>query len=308
MLGRVNDVDLRLLRVFVAIVDAGGFSLATAKLNIAESSISQHMSDLETRLGLRLCERGRGGFRLTANGETVYKLAVDILTEVEHFRDRVASVGKEVAGTLRLGLPDAIITHEDNPVTQALAQYLGEHPDMTLNVEMAMPRDLERGVVEGKLHLALAPEHRRIGNLRFLPLFSERNTLYCGRLHPLFDVPDSRIDSDVLDKTARIARGYLDRFDAQFFSEAFYRATVHQVEAAAMLIRTGQCIGFLPDHYAAAWVDQGEMRALRPDTYTFTAPFGVIMRPEGENDPKVALLVAALEQASQEVSARKSIP
>ena len=73
MLGRVSDIDLRLLRVFVSVVEAGGFSLATARLNVAESTISTHMSDLEARLGIRLCERGRGGFRITQRGQEVYQ-------------------------------------------------------------------------------------------------------------------------------------------------------------------------------------------------------------------------------------------
>ena len=78
MIGRLSDIDLRLLRIFVSVVDAGGFSLATAKLNVAESTISQHMTDLEKRLGMRLCERGRAGFRLTADGEQVYKATIDL--------------------------------------------------------------------------------------------------------------------------------------------------------------------------------------------------------------------------------------
>ena len=69
VIGRLSDLDLRLLRIFVAVVESGGFSLASARLNVAESTISSHMADLEKRLGMRLCERGRSGFRLTDDGE-----------------------------------------------------------------------------------------------------------------------------------------------------------------------------------------------------------------------------------------------
>ena len=65
---QVQDVDLRLLRIFVTIVESGGLSAAESRLNIGRSTISTHLSDLEIRLGLKLCKRGRSGFELTDAG------------------------------------------------------------------------------------------------------------------------------------------------------------------------------------------------------------------------------------------------
>ena len=69
LLGNVTDSDLRLLRVFRAVVACGGFAAAELELNINRSTISRHIKDLETRLGVTLCRRGRGGFALTPEGE-----------------------------------------------------------------------------------------------------------------------------------------------------------------------------------------------------------------------------------------------
>jgi hypothetical protein len=52
-----------LLRLFVSVVECGGFSAAQGELGLSQSSISQQMAKLETRLGYRLCSRGKGGFR-----------------------------------------------------------------------------------------------------------------------------------------------------------------------------------------------------------------------------------------------------
>ena len=65
LLGQVSDVDMRLLRVFGAVVRCGGISAAELELNIGRSTISRHLKDLETRLGVTLCHRGRGGFVLS---------------------------------------------------------------------------------------------------------------------------------------------------------------------------------------------------------------------------------------------------
>ena len=53
-IGQLSDADLRLLRVFKAVVDCGGMAAAELELNIGTSTISRHIKDLETRLGLVL--------------------------------------------------------------------------------------------------------------------------------------------------------------------------------------------------------------------------------------------------------------
>ncbi|KFC50427.1 LysR family transcriptional regulator, partial [Halomonas sp. SUBG004] len=59
----MSDYDIRLVRIFLkTVVECGGFTAAETTLGISRSAISQHMSDLESRLGFSLCQRGRGGF------------------------------------------------------------------------------------------------------------------------------------------------------------------------------------------------------------------------------------------------------
>ena len=71
VLGQLSDMDLRLLQVFKAVVECGGMAAAELELNIGTSTVSRHVKDLETRLGLTLCRRGRAGFALTPEGQRV---------------------------------------------------------------------------------------------------------------------------------------------------------------------------------------------------------------------------------------------
>ena len=52
VLGQLSDMDLRLLKVFKSVVDCGGMAAAELELNIGTSTVSRHVKDLETRLGL----------------------------------------------------------------------------------------------------------------------------------------------------------------------------------------------------------------------------------------------------------------
>jgi DNA-binding transcriptional LysR family regulator len=77
---QVSDADLRILRIFRTVVECGGFSAAEVELNISRAAISIAISDLETRLGFRLCQRGRSGFSLTNEGSQVYDFTLQLLS------------------------------------------------------------------------------------------------------------------------------------------------------------------------------------------------------------------------------------
>jgi hypothetical protein len=79
VLGQLTDMDLRLLRVFKSVVECGGMAAAELELNIGTSTVSRHVKDLETRLGLVLCRRGRAGFALTAEGQQIYDETLRLL-------------------------------------------------------------------------------------------------------------------------------------------------------------------------------------------------------------------------------------
>ena len=64
----VETIDIRLIRIFMAVVEAGGLSAAQLELNLALSTISEKVSALEKRFGMKLCQRGRSGFELTTAG------------------------------------------------------------------------------------------------------------------------------------------------------------------------------------------------------------------------------------------------
>lgn len=59
----LDTFDVRLLKIFVTTVEAGGFAAAQGELNLSLSTISSHIAALEGRLNQTLCRRGRAGFR-----------------------------------------------------------------------------------------------------------------------------------------------------------------------------------------------------------------------------------------------------
>jgi DNA-binding transcriptional LysR family regulator len=296
MLGRVSDIDLRLLRVFVSVVEAGGFSLATARLNVAESTISTHMSDLEARLGIRLCERGRGGFRITQRGQEVYQETLALFDHMDRYRERLALVKTHVGGTSRIGIADSIISHQDLPLAKWITHLTDQNPDMSIEIIMDTPRALERRLLDDELHCAIAPEHRRIAGIDFHLLATERNLFFCGKSHPFFPMADENISVEMIEAQGTIARGYIDRFDEDFFQPESHRAVVHQIEAAAILILSGRYLGFLPTHFAESHVAAGQMRPLKQDEICLDIPFGLAVKKGREKNPFIDSVLRDLEK------------
>ncbi|PXB93338.1 LysR family transcriptional regulator, partial [Pseudomonas aeruginosa] len=98
MLRNVTDLDLRLLRIFACVVKCGGFTAAQAELNMSQSNISMHIASLEKRLGYRLCERGKGGFRLTAKGRRVLEASRTMFDAIGLFRDQAQALSGRLVG------------------------------------------------------------------------------------------------------------------------------------------------------------------------------------------------------------------
>ena len=118
MLGQLHDVDLQLLRLFVSVVECGGFSAAQGELGLSQSSISQQMARLETRLGYRLCSRGKSGFRITPKGEQLLIATRGLFESIEAFRHQSNGVAGRLIGEVRLGLSEAV----DQSVLQRVAE------------------------------------------------------------------------------------------------------------------------------------------------------------------------------------------
>lgn len=278
-LRQVSDIDLRLLRIFKSVVECGGFSAAEVELNISRAAISIAMADLEKRLALRLCQRGRSGFSLTEEGVQVHEAALQLLASLETFRTRVNTVHKCLKGELNIGITDNLVTMAHMRISNALAALKEKGPDVVINIRMIPPNEIERGVLEGALHLGVIPELRPLPGLEYYPLYEEASQLFCGRNHPLFDTPDGAIDQAALQCCDAVVPAYAQTSQIKaLHQELNASATATDREGVAFLILTGRYIGYLPTHFAQRWLNEGVMRPLLPERRHYVTHYSVITR------------------------------
>lgn len=82
-------MNLRTLRYFVAIIDAGSFSAAAQAISIAQPALSRQMRELEADLGAQLLHRTSKGVRMTNAGALLYESAQRMLTEAQRVRKQL---------------------------------------------------------------------------------------------------------------------------------------------------------------------------------------------------------------------------
>jgi len=291
----LSGLDFKLLKVFKAVVEAGGFSAAQNELNVGLAAISKQISDLEIRIGMRLCTRGREGFCLTEEGNLVYQASIELFASVDNFRDRLSCAKNELIGDLSVGVIDNTISDEHSPLVAALRTIHDESPKVRFRLHASQLDEVERGVVEGRLIAGIVPVYQKREEFDYFSLYEERSQAYCAVGHPLFDTPDAEMNVDVLKDQQFINHRYAIHQDkARFAVYNSDSASASQVEAVAMLIKTGRFVGFLPQHYAAAMVAQGELRALCPDLINFNTPFKLILRHNTVRSPLVKAFAQAL--------------
>lgn len=293
--GTVSDADLRLLRVFRAVVDAGGFQAAEVALNKGRSAISMDITALEQRLGLRLCVRGRAGFALTDPGQVVYAAGLQLLDDMERFRDRVAAAANRLTGKVALLVVDNIVSVAAGPLTRALGSFARRHPDVRLDLGSAPAGTVQRAVLDNEADLGVSVVPRPMERLALVPLFRESVKLYCGRGSPLFDLPDATPD---LVRAHRLVQPSVA--DEPGFADSLLAfapgARADTLDARVLLILSGAFVGFLPPHYARAWVDRGELREILPQVFGSENTFHMLTRSGATlGDAAIALRAAILE-------------
>lgn len=259
----LSKADLHLLHVFTAVVDARGFSAAQIELNVSPSTISRQISDLEIRLGMKLCQRGRSGFRVTEKGELVYRAAQRLFASIREFTETVDGSRGKLVGNLSIAVIDNWVFNTQSQFSSALRQFVQQAPDVTIELYSHAPDDMELAVQDGRVSLGIGVFHKHKAGLIYETIGFEKMGLYCAAGHPIFAEDDSSKHEELLKSSQYAKRAYLRERDVAPISKQLNStALAHQIEGIAHLILTGRYVGYLPEQFANVWVRDGNLRSV----------------------------------------------
>ncbi len=162
----MKDNRLLEMRVFRAVVEAGGFRHAADLLGVSQPFVSQSVSGLEARLGVKLLHRSTRGHRLTEEGQTYYSACVQAIETVDAVEGEVSDAARRAAGDLRVSAPIAFGTDQ---IVPRIPAFLERHPGV--NVVLSLT-DRYANLIEENVDVAV-----RMGRLDDSSLMSRK---LCG--------------------------------------------------------------------------------------------------------------------------------
>jgi DNA-binding transcriptional LysR family regulator len=253
-----EDVELRQLEYFLAIVEEGSFSSAASRLFMVQSSLSASLLGLERELGTDLFIRGRRGAELTDAGRALLEPARAALEQTGRARDAVAEVRGLLRGTVRIAYA---ATPRIDEMAETLSRFRKEHPEVQVHAIPADVREVADLVIGGQVDFAVTPRIDRAGSaFRFKPLVSSPLALICPAGHHLAGARD--VDpGDVVDELIiDLPRGWQSRdlFDQVMNERGLTRQVTLEVQ---------DCFGVLALVQRGMGISYGARACVDPDMF-----------------------------------------
>jgi DNA-binding transcriptional LysR family regulator len=175
---RVAMLDLELLRSFVSVVDAGGFTRAGERVHRTQSTVSQQIKRLEESFGRALLQRSGKRVSLTDEGERLLSYARRLLALAAEACDVVAKPASD--GVVRLGIPEDFAAHR---LAQMLSRHRRARPSLRLDVRCDIGTELRVALERGEIDVALVK--RTPGDGRCVAAWPERLQWVTSCRHPI---------------------------------------------------------------------------------------------------------------------------
>ena len=147
-------MDLRHLRAFVTIVDAGGFSRAVTRLNISQPALSRQIRALEADLDVQLFDRIGRRVQLTSEGEDLLRRTRGLLTDVESLSERARALKRGQTGLLRMGATPQLM---ETLLAGFLPRFRRGHPGVEVHLVEDGGARMATRLERGDVHLSFLP-------------------------------------------------------------------------------------------------------------------------------------------------------
>jgi DNA-binding transcriptional LysR family regulator len=162
--------------------------------------------------------------------------------------------------------------------------------------------------MEGRFQAGLIPAHRTSPSLDYVPLFNEQMYLYCGHGHRLYKLADKDIKKTDILACKYAGLGYHSPNMEIGRSLGMKRdVTVYDQEAIAHLLLSGRYVGYLPDHYAKPFVEQGLIRSIETDVFQYRCEFLAITRRSPKPSRAVRAFVDCLVKAHRDQAVSRAL-
>jgi LysR family transcriptional regulator, transcriptional activator of the cysJI operon len=267
-------------KLFRDVAQARSLSRAAAVNGISQSAATQHIQELERRLGVQLLDRSTRPLGLTAAGKLYGELCRDVLRREEDFVVALDGIKSGAEGTVRVASIYSIGLSEMPQLREAFVQAC---PGAHLHVEYLRPSKVYEAILEDNADLGFIsyPEHRR--ELTIIPWREERMTVAVYPSHPfasraLLLPTDLNGENFISFDEEVIIRRELDRFFRENDVSISIVMQFDNIQSIKEAVILGSGISILPERTMQAEVEQKRLVSVPLHAPELVRPTGIIHR------------------------------
>jgi DNA-binding transcriptional LysR family regulator len=242
-------MDLQQLRVFRAVAKLRGFTRASDQLELSQSTVSQHIKELELELGCPLFLRVGKKIYVTEAGNLLLTSVERIFTELKNAEMSVRELGAIKRGTVRLGVGATTLTYQ---LPKVLGEYKYKYPDIELIVITGTTESLLIQVASQAVDLAIVMQHVDTpANVLITPLEPEELVIILNSGHPLarkvsLDPADLKNLSFILYESNTAMQSLIESFLIEMGVAPKISMQLENIEAIKSLVRAGLGASIVP--------------------------------------------------------------
>src|SRR5258708_924991 len=301
--GMGGEMELRHLRYFVAIAEAGSMTVAAGrKLHTSQPSLSRQIRDLEEEVGAQLLTRRARGIELTPAGRTFLDHACLVLSQV----DAAGEAARRVANPSKPCFTIGFLTgHESTWMPEALRILRHELPNINVMISSQYSPLLADGLSKGKIDAAFLRPEQGAPDLAFRLLVKEPLVVvlpWNHRLGALKAITPQDLVGETfvtVSNTAPVLRGVIDNYLKRSGIKITPAHEADHVTMGMSLIASTRGVGLLPAYAQNFLPSSITSRPLEGDSPSIVL---VLSYRKSNQSPILKLLLSRLDELVARVS------
>ena len=296
-------MELRHLRYFVAVADAGSLTVAAEeKLHTSQPSLSRQMQDLENELGARLLTRRARGVELTPAGRVFLDHARSVLSQIEAAAEAARRVARPPKPCFTIGF---LTGHELRWMPEALRILRDELPSIDVMISSQYSPLLADGLSKGQIDAAFLRREKGVPGLAFRLLVKEPLAVILPsdhRLASLKAISPKDLAGEpfvIVSRTAPVLRAVIDNYLKRSGINIVPAHEADHVTMGISLIISTRGVGLLPAYAQNFLPSSITSRPLKGDTPTVDLVLGY---RKSNPSPILKLLLSRLDELVVRVS------
>jgi len=176
----LSSLNIRHMRVFVAVADQGNFTAAAGVLGLGVPAVTATIRQFEDVTGAALFDRTTRQVALTQTGERFLPIARRLLADFEEALGDLDALSKGVGGKITIAAAPSVLTRI---LPAVISEFVAAHPDARIRLDERNAGEVHEAVANNAADFGIAGEWQALPDIAFRPLFSDRFGVLCRADH-----------------------------------------------------------------------------------------------------------------------------